>query len=79
MTLKSDEESHKTKQPWKVKAMVLAGFAIMFILLIYSISYLFQTGENPLLLIVLILVTLVMIPVAIFSVDTAFYHYAWSG
>ena len=79
MTQKSEEESHKIKQPWKVKATVLIAFAIVFILLISSISYLLQTGENPLLMIALIIVTIAMIPVAIFSIETAFYHYAWGG
>ncbi len=79
MTLKGEEESHKTKQPWRVKAIVLIGFAIIFTLLIYAISYLLHTGDNPLLMIVLIIVTIVLIPITIFSIDTAFYHYGWNG
>ncbi len=79
MTKQGDEESHKTKQPWRSKIMLMAALAVVFVILVYSIVHLFRTGENPLLMIALIVVLLIMIPVSIFSVDTAFYHYSWNG
>jgi hypothetical protein len=73
------DEAHPKKYSWKMKLIVVFGLVAAFALLLSTIVYLIRTHGSPLLIIGLAILMLILIPVAIFSIDSVFYHLSWMG
>ena len=72
MVLRRDEV-HEKQFGRRLRIVVSAAFISAILILIYLISYSF-TNLDPLITLALIVVLLIVIGIAIFSVDVAFYR-----
>jgi hypothetical protein len=68
------DEAHGRKFGWKSRILVISSFVIIFLLLIYLISFAVRTGDM-LLGFVLIIIFIILIPLAIFAIDFILSHY----
>jgi cytochrome c oxidase subunit IV len=73
------DEAHPKKYSWKMKLIVIFAFVAAFAFLLSTIVYLIRIRGSPLMIIGLAILVLILIPVAIFSIDAIFYHLSWMG
>jgi 4-hydroxybenzoate polyprenyltransferase len=66
------DEVHETKRSWKLRLLVMIAVLAIFLVLLFFLSYLIDRQGSIFLIGLVVLLILIMIPVAIFSLDMVF-------